>query len=1056
MAGFTPEQEQMMKSFFEMMQKFGGATEKATKTIESLSDVASRGGPELETALEQLRLEMVKKTKPEFGALTKEIITGKSTFKSMQDQIDRLDKAIEETADGAEKAQMMATRNALHDQETRQRTRAELTTFTAQFGKTIVNGAASAVAGLVKGLQAGSSGTELASGMMTAAVDVATAGAKGLGNGIAGVGGVMQGSLNPRMRALGMVAGLAGTALSGLSEAAGKVAKFGIEVLAKEVEKTVTAFNTMSASGAMFTDGMQGMRNASRAAGLTVDQFSKVVSGNSETIARSGLGMTEGVKRIGGALNAGGERMKKQLLNLGYSFEEQAALTAETMAQMRGAGGPLKATDAQIAQQTQRYAENLRTIAAITGEDAKKKSEQVKQQANQLAFQQKLAGMEPTQRAKVIDAMKNMSDIERKNFMDMVNFGTVINKEGAVLQAMSGGLSGAVNEYYSAFQQGSLDDKKARDISAQYADQQRKDYLENTALGIAGAANVGGLTQQLAESMGKELEFRNVFTKEAILAAEAGVQGQKNTTDQLTQNVTDAAVAAQNLKLRLEELMDGPIAKFSQVTKKMLEAVEAMVNEAMGKLGKDGKPTGPSTKDKAINAALGAAEGAMMGAMVGSIVPAIGTGVGAAVGGVIGGIKGWFSAKEGKSKGGIATGPESGYLEKLHGEEAVIPTVGGRVPLDVTVPMTDPAQVQKQLDTFGTSIDTKVDSLGGSIAKSIQPAGSGKDMSRFMKPIGVDVSSDKLDLAGNRMIDASNKLSDMSQFMEPVDFAKTDFGGQLFDSLQNSNKDLLLAGTQMSDAAKRLSTSQTGTPATAGKGAETYTINGKPASKEQFDKFMVDNPELGKMLGSVKPAQSKPNGEQKPVGLAEKLGLNTGSAVGAAIGTALLPGIGTLVGGAIGTFVDRSKQDAEKTGSVLNSVEQKLSTTFSDKGPVGTFFKDRGTAIGAGAATGAVVGGPLGAVVGGLTGMVGSFVQEKDAEKKRLLEEAGKAREEKERLSKTLPGITRPEGDTYKGMLERFDQLLIVNEKQMKNQQDMLDVLARQKDIAERHYQSSL
>ena len=49
--------------------------------------------------------------------------------------------------------------------------------------------------------------------------------------------------------------------------------------------------------------------------------------------------------------------------------------------------------------------------------------------------------MEPEQRAAAIRAMANMSDIERKNFMDMVNFGTVINKEGATAQAMSAGLT---------------------------------------------------------------------------------------------------------------------------------------------------------------------------------------------------------------------------------------------------------------------------------------------------------------------------------------------------------------------------------------------------------------------------------------------------------------------------------------------------------------------------------------------------------------------------------------------------------------------------------------
>ena len=52
----------------------------------------------------------------------------------------------------------------------------------------------------------------------------------------------------------------------------------------------------------------------------------------------------------------------------------------------------------------------------------------VREQAKQLAFQQQLESKTPPQQAAVKRAMDNMTDIERKNFMDMVNFGSVINK----------------------------------------------------------------------------------------------------------------------------------------------------------------------------------------------------------------------------------------------------------------------------------------------------------------------------------------------------------------------------------------------------------------------------------------------------------------------------------------------------------------------------------------------------------------------------------------------------------------------------------------------------
>jgi len=48
-------------------------------------------------------------------------------------------------------------------------------------------------------------------------------------------------------------------------------------------------------------------------------------------------------------------------------------------------------------------------------------------------------------------------------------------------------------------------------------------------------------------------------------------------------------------------------------------------------------------------------------------------------------VVGWFKGLTGKATGGISRGPTTGYFEKLHGVEAVIPTVGEKVPVDVSI-----------------------------------------------------------------------------------------------------------------------------------------------------------------------------------------------------------------------------------------------------------------------------------------------------------------------------------------------------------------------------------
>jgi hypothetical protein len=57
--------------------------------------------------------------------------------------------------------------------------------------------------------------------------------------------------------------------------------------------------------------------------------------------------------------------------------------------------------------------------------------------------------------------------------------------------------------------------------------------------------------------------------------------------------------------------------------------------------------------------------------------------------GLVGGITEWFKGKEGKARGGVSRGPNSGFLEKLHGSEAIVPLPDGRsIPVNIQTPLT--------------------------------------------------------------------------------------------------------------------------------------------------------------------------------------------------------------------------------------------------------------------------------------------------------------------------------------------------------------------------------
>ena len=82
------------------------------------------------------------------------------------------------------------------------------------------------------------------------------------------------------------------------------------------------------------------------------------------------------------------------------------------------------------------------------------------------------------------------------------------------------------------------------------------------------------------------------------------------------------------------------------------------------------------------------------------------------------------------------------------------------------------------------------------------------------------------------------------------------------------------------------------------KPTETYTINGKPASKEEFDKFMKDNPELAKMMGQAPAkAQLRDPGTGELISAAKDLSKSSADAQ-AKIAQARDPGTGELLSAA--------------------------------------------------------------------------------------------------------------------------------------------------------------
>jgi hypothetical protein len=464
---------------------------------------------------------------------------------------------------------------------------------------------------------------------------------------------------------------------------------------------------------------MTGMRASAHAAGLTVEQFSQVVKGSSAQLASSGMSVAEAAQYTGKVLAAGGGKMQQSLLKLGYGFEEQGALVADVMQAMRGsAAGPLKATEAQVAEQTQKYAENLRVIAAITGEDAKKRQDEARQASANIAFQAELAKMGPEQRAGIQSAMENMTDQQRKNFVDMMVFGTIINKTGAVMAAQMPSVAEFTQDQVRDARAGVLDGRRTLENQKKHAEQNQRELLAfGSTIGKAGLAGVGGVAGELSEAMGRELPQIGRFTAEGITAAEDAAAKQKEATDGLTNSVVGAEEAAQKLKVSLEETLIPAITNFASIATQMLQGVQDMMNELGFGSTLESKARATTAyentreKEKTVNAEEN----------VGLLGQLFGIGLS-------------DEAKRARDEriqaqrrlekqdkdfkfqeyavGGIATGPTTGFPAMLHGTEAVVPLPDGK-----TIPVNINAQDRGEKDLSGVA--AIADQISASIKNSM-------------------------------------------------------------------------------------------------------------------------------------------------------------------------------------------------------------------------------------------------------------------------------------------------------------------------------------------------
>ena len=686
-------EDRLIELMRELFEKMGSSSmDNFNKKLEE-----STKGMTAEEAQRKKNQLLQQQVNSEFDKFDKAVKRGRKSLLDLGPTIEQFEDSLEEMTDSIEKSETEQKRNALASQYLTAQYRKSAADISTGVSKALIGGLAKTTSSLVRSLQGNASGASLAGEILTNTIDTT----QGVFNTMTKTGETLGTTLamstNPRVRMLGIVTAGASTAIEGITSSMSELAKFGINVMVKEVEKTIKAFNDTTAAGALFAGGMAGVRNAAADAGLTVEQFASVIKTNAGALADTGLTVTEAAKRmgqVGKIIKSSG--IENNLMKLGFGFEEQAGLIAETMSTMRRSGVLGTATNAQVAEATERYAKNLRFIADLTGKDAEAAMKEAQAKNNQYAVDAKIRElaqkfqMDPAKVKQTIDTItaslaaagQPLDGWAQQLATSTENFAGA----NAVAADHTSGMKGVYDNMITELNKGNFNvaDVLKRGGNAIAGAADSIDYNRSRSVSQAALFN-SGLTE-FAQGATAVRSFAN-FVRDPKAIQDA-IEARAKDESAATQELLKTEREAQKLRIDQEMILTNQLAKFGKVTADIIEGLEKMVKKAG--FNKDGEATDITSYLPNVQQTIGGAMvvgGAAMSILSGGTLSGIGVPLAA---------YGAAEVAQGTmaryAEGGIVHRPELAMIGEGGNSEAVVPLPDNR---SIPVTMT------------GNSLDTK-------------------------------------------------------------------------------------------------------------------------------------------------------------------------------------------------------------------------------------------------------------------------------------------------------------------------------------------------------------
>lgn len=717
-----------------------------------------------------------------------------------------------------------------------------------------------------------------AAGQVNTAIDMANTAIHGVADASAGVAHAFGGIpvIGPVVSGLGDAASAAAKGLADLAAAVLHVAN---DVMAKEFQKSADALDSYTKQGASFAGGMMEMRTLANDAGISLAVLKDAAKSSSESIRAAGLSQGEGTAALANGFLAStktigksGASLSNELIALGYNYQEQIEVQASYMSQLKKTGVDLKnLTPEDLARGTREYAQNLKVISDITGQDAKKLMDKAATETQRASIMNELDTKQKTAYQNAFAALEKMgpdADKARQALFQIMKTGTT-----NVIGYTQGPALEMIKNLANGVKSGNMEFKDAIGVmsdSAKEAAEANKGSVGATTDMVKGFGISSEAVDGFTQTQNSLLTLNSQSLKEMVnssdknATAQADLAGKAGSVEQsfagVTRSAQNAAVAMEGLASshlgEYAKLLDDTLSKTTAAFQKAIDFINSGFDLETLKPKEDlEKQKKLDAQDEANAKAASFAEKLFSSHYIAVGLEELAKGAGKGLEAVGATTVGSWTKELGQmaqeervkseteyikdkdipkyANGGIASGPTTGFLSMLHGNELVLPlqadgtikpgTEGYKAVMDMLsgpnampnmTPSTGDSASRSMLEGFTGSVDNVAKSVTGLVsAQEARLGQTSADISKLLSnqdaqlKQSTSITADLLSQTSGILADQTAKLSQLVSTM-PEDIKKSFLESQatqgtnsvqfkdLSDAIANSNKNLT---AQMAD-----------------------------------------------------------------------------------------------------------------------------------------------------------------------------------------------------------------------------------------------------------------